>query len=273
MRGSVSLVNLPGIVLCVSGLPMIGSRALLPRCRHMTSTVHGTDDLLVGHLAFVRDYVLLARMARILRLLYLNGLSAGSLLRLALRVSLRRGLPNGPLGTDLTLLRRGLPRLPKLLGLLHLLWLPRRSLLFARHVAPAVVLARLPSSLLLRIALGPRPDLLASEPSLYALLRLFLLAAIASFSPLLLLLLTAKALLRRLLTRHLATTLHLRFPALGGFPAHASLLGGLEFHLLAQRQLARGLLPLDLAPVLLTAKATLNPHVGVLPPVRTGVLM
>lgn len=263
MRGSVSLVNLPGIVLCVSALHMIGSRALLPHCRHMTSTVHGTDDLLVGHLAFVRDYVLLARMARILRLLYLNGLSAGSLLRLALRVSLRRGLPNGPLGTDLTLLRRGLPRLPKLLGLLHLLWLPRRSLLFARHVAPAVVLARLPSSLLLRIALGPRPDLLASEPSLYALLRLFLLAAIASFSPLLLLLLTAKALLRRLLTRHLATTLHLRFPALGG----------LEFHLLAQRQLARGLLPLDLAPVLLTAKATLNPHVGVLPPVRTGVLM
>ena len=261
MRGSVSLVNPPGIVLCVSALHMIGSRALLPHCRHMTSTVHGTD------------YVLLARMARILRLLYLNGLSAGSLLRLALRVSLRRGLPNGPLGTDLTLLRRGLPRLPKLLGLLHLLWLPRRSLLFARHVAPAVVLARLPSSLLLRIALGPRPDLLASEPSLYALLRLFLLAAIASFSPLLLLLLTAKALLRRLLTRHLATTLHLRFPALGGFPAHASLLGGLEFHLLAQRQLARGLLPLDLAPVLLTAKATLNPHVGVLPPVRTGVLM
>lgn len=172
----------------------------------------------------------------------------------------------------MTLLRRGLPRLPKLLGLLHLLWLPRRSLLFARHVAPAVVLARLPGSLLLRIALGPRPDLLAPEPSLYALLRLFLLAAIASFS-LLLLLLTAKALLRRLLTRHLATTLHLRFPALGGFPAHASLLGGLEFHLLAQRQLARGLLPLDLAPVLLTAKATLNPHVGVLPPVRTGVLM
>ena len=263
MRGSVSLVNPPGIVLCVSALHMIGSRALLPHCRHMTSTVHGTDDLLVGHLAFVRDYVLLARMARILRLLYLNGLSAGSLLRLALRVSLRRGLPNGPLGTDLTLLRRGLPRLPKLLGLLHLLWLPRRSLLFARHVAPAVVLARLPSSLLLRIAFGPRPDLLASEPSLYALLRLFLLAAIASFSPLLLLLLTAKALLRRLLTRHLATTLHLRFPALGG----------LEFHLLAQRQLARGLLPLDLAPVLLTAKATLNPHVGVLPPVRTGVLM
>lgn len=272
MRGSVSLVNPPGIVLCVSALHMIGSRALLPHCRHMTSTVHGTDDLLVGHLAFVRDYVLLARMARILRLLYLNGLSAGSLLRLALRVSLRRGLPNGPLGTDLTLLRRGLPRLPKLLGLLHLLWLPRRSLLFARHVAPAVVLARLPSSLLLRIALGPRPDLLAPEPSLYALLRLFLLAAIASFS-LLLLLLTAKTLLRRLLTRHLATTLHLRFPALGGFPAHASLLGGLEFHLLAQRQLARGLLPLDLAPVLLTAKATLNPHVGVLPPVRTGVLM
>ncbi len=271
MRGSVSLVNLPGIVLCVSTLHMIGSRALLPHCRHMTSTVHGTDDLLVGHLAFVRDYVLLARMARILRLLYLNGLSVGSLLRLALRVSLRRGLPNGPLGTDLTLLRRGLPRLPKLLGLLHLLWLPRRSLLFARHVAPAVVLARLPGSLLLRIALGPRPDLLAPEPSLYALLRLFLLAAIASFS--LLLLLTAKALLRRLLTRHLATTLHLRFPALGGFPAHASLLGGLEFHLLAQRQLARGLLPLDLAPVLLTAKATLNPHVGVLPPVRTGVLM
>lgn len=270
MRGSVSLVNLPGIVLCVSGLPMTGSRALLPRCRHMTSTVHGTDDLLVGHLAFVRDYVLLARMARILRLLYLSGLSVGSLLRLALRVSLRRSLPNGPLGTDLTLLRRGLPRLPKLLGLLHLLWLPRRSLLFARHVAPAVVLARLPGSLLLRIALGPRPDLLAPEPSLYVLLRLFLLAAIASFS---LLLLTAKTLLRRLLTRHLATTLHLRFPALGGFPAHASLLGGLEFHLLAQRQLARGLLPLDLAPVLLTAKATLNPHVGVLPPVRTGVLM
>lgn len=271
MRGSVSLVNLPGIVLYVSALHMIGSRALLPRCRHMTSTVHGTDDLLVGHLAFVRDYVLLARMARILRLLYLSGLSVGSLLRLALRVSLRRSLPNGPLGTDLTLLRRGLPRLPKLLGLLHLLWLPRRSLLFARHVAPAVVLARLPGSLLLRITLGPRPDLLAPEPSLYVLLRLFLLAAIASFS--LLLLLTAKTLLRRLLTRHLATTLHLRFPALGGFPAHASLLGGLEFHLLAQRQLARGLLPLDLAPVLLTAKATLNPHVGVLPPVRTGVLM
>ncbi len=235
----------------------------------MTSTVHGTDDLLVGHLAFVRDYVLLARMVRILRLLYLSSLSVGSLLRLALRVSLRRGLSDGPLGTDLTLLRRGLPRLPKLLGLLHLLWLPRRSLLFARHVAPAVVLARLPGSLLLRIALGPRPDLLAPEPSLYVLLRLFLLAAIASFS----LLLTAKTLLRRLLTRHLATTLHLRFPALGGFPAHASLLGGLEFHLLAQRQLARGLLPLDLAPVLLTAKATLNPHVGVLPPVRTGVLM
>lgn len=271
MRGSVSLVNLPGIVLCVSALHMIGSRALLPRCRHMTSTVHGTDDLLVGRLAFVRDYVLLARMARILRLLYLSSLSVGSLLRLALRVSLRRGLSDGPLGTDLTLLRRGLPRLPKLLGLLHLLWLPRRSLLFARHVAPAVVLARLPRSLLLRIALGPRPDLLAPEPSLYALLRLFLLAATASFS--LLLLLTAKTLLRRLLTRHLATTLHLRFPALGGFPAHASLLGGLEFHLLAQRQLARGLLPLDLAPVLLTAKATLNPHVGVLPPVRTGVFM
>lgn len=194
MRGSVSLVNLPGIVLCVSALHMIGSRALLPHCRHMTSTVHGTDDLLVGHLAFVRDYVLLARMARILRLLYLSSLSVGSLLRLALRVSLRRGLPNGPLGTDLTLLRRGLPRLPKLLGLLHLLWLPRRSLLFARHVALAVVLARLPGCLLLRLAL-------------------------------------------------------------------------------AQRQLARGLLPLDLAPVLLTAKATLNPHVGVLPPVRTGVLM
>lgn len=240
MRGSVSLVNLPGIVLCVSALHMIGSRALLPHCRHMTSTVHGTDDLLVGHLAFVRDYVLLARMARILRLLYLNGLSVGSLLRLALRVSLRRGLPNGPLGTDLTLLRRGLPRLP--------------------------------GCLLLRLALGPRPDLLAPEPSLYALLRLFLLAAIASFS-LLLLLLTAKALLRSLLTRHLATALHLRLPALGGFPAHASLLRSLEFHLLAQRQLARGLLPLDLAPVLLTAKATLNPHVGVLPPVRTGVLM
>lgn len=272
MRGSVSLVNLPGIVLCVSALHMIGSRALLPHCRHMTSTVHGTDDLLVGHLAFVRDYVLLARMARILRLLYLNGLSVGSLLRLALRVSLRRGLPNGPLGTDLTLLRRGLPRLPKLLGLLHLLWLPRRSLLFARHVALAVVLARLPGCLLLRLALGPRPDLLAPEPSLYALLRPFLLAAIASFS-LLLLLLTAKALLRSLLTRHLATALHLRLPALGGFPAHASLLRSLEFHLLAQRQLARGLLPLDLAPVLLTAKATLNPHVGVLPPVRTGVLM
>lgn len=108
----------------------------------MTSTVHGTDDLLVGHLAFVRDYVLLARMARILCLLYLSSLSVGSLLRLALRVSLRRSLPNGPLGTDLTLLRRGLPRLPKLLGLLHLLWLPRRSLLFARHVVPAVVLAR-----------------------------------------------------------------------------------------------------------------------------------
>lgn len=56
----------------------------------------------------------------------------------------------------MTLLRRGLPRLPKLLGLLHLLWLPRRSLLFARHVALAVVLARLPGCLLLRLALGPR---------------------------------------------------------------------------------------------------------------------
>lgn len=238
MRGSVSLVNLPGIVLCVSALHMIGSRALLPHCRHMTSTVHGTDDLLVGHLAFVRDYVLLARMARILRLLYLSSLSVGSLLRLALRVSLRRGLSDGPLGTDLTLLRRGLPRLPKLLGLLRLLWLPRRSLLFARHVALAVVLARLLGSPLLRIAFGPRPDLLATEPSLYVLLRLFLLAAIAPFSLLLLLLLTAKALLRCLLTRHLAATLHLRFPTLGGFPAHAPLLGGLEFHLLAQRQLA-----------------------------------
>lgn len=272
MRGSVSLVNLPGIVLCVSGLPMIGSGALLPRCRHMTSAVHGTDDLLVGYLAFARDRVLLTRMARILRLLYLSGLSIGPLLCLALRVGLRWGLPNGPLGTDLTLLRRGLPRLPKMLGLLRLLWLPRRSLLFARHVALAVVLACLASSLLLRLAFGPRPDLLAPEPSLYALLSLFLLAAIASFS-LLLLLLTAKTLLRRLLTRHLAATLHLCFPALGGFPAHAPLLRSLEFNLLAQRQLARGLLPLDLTPVLLTAEAALNPHVGVLPPVRTGVLV
>lgn len=87
----------------------------------MTSTVHGTDGLLVGYLAFVRDRMFLARMARILRLLYLSGLSIGPLLCLALRVSLRWGLPNGPLGTDLTLLRRGLPRLPKLLGLLRLL--------------------------------------------------------------------------------------------------------------------------------------------------------
>lgn len=98
-------------------------------------------------------------------------------------------------------------------------------------------MARLPGSPLLRIAFGPRPDLLATEPSLYVLLRLFLLAAIAPFS-LLLLLLTAKALLRCLLTRHLAATLHFCFPTLGGFPAHAPLLGGLEFHLLAQRQLA-----------------------------------
>lgn len=100
-------------------------------------------------------------------------------------------------------------------------------------------MARLLGSPLLRIALRPRPDLLATEPSLYVLLRLFLLAAIAPFSlPLLLLLLTAKALLRCLLTRHLAATLHFCFPTLGGFPAHAPLLGGLEFHLLAQRQLA-----------------------------------
>lgn len=131
-------------------------------------------------------------------------------------------------------------------------------------------MARLLCSLPTRLAFGIQTHFLASEPTLNGRLGFGGLAALTTF---LLLLLAAQALLGRLLTRHLATTLHLRFPALGGFPAHASLLGGLEFHLLAQRQLARGLLPLDLAPVLLTAKATLNPHVGVLPPVRTGVLM
>lgn len=238
MRGSVSLVNLPGIVLCVSALHMIGSRALLPHCRHMTSTVRRLHDLIVWHLlhrllALLLTWLLLVMCLLDLPLLLrhlllgtslcllLGGLSLGALLRLTLRLDLRGRLAYRALRTRLLTRCYGLLRLAQLLCLL----LP-----LVRGISLAIVLARLLRGTLTCLAFGIQTHFLASEPTLDGLLGLGWLAALTTF---LLLLLTTQTFLGRLLLGHLTATLLLGSSALRRLATCTLLLGSLELDLLA----------------------------------------
>lgn len=254
------------------------NRLVFPLNRgHVTPAVRRSHDLPVWHLLHMPSALFLVHLLLVVRplgsslllrclllcslpRLLLSGLSLDTLLRLALCLGLRWRLADGALRTSLLVRCNGLVRLTYLLRLL----LP-----FVHDISLAVVLlARLPRSLPTRLALGAWAHLLASEPTLNGRLWLGrLVVPVALF----LLLLATHALFGCLLARHLTTSLHLGFATFRGLATHATLLGRLELHLLSQRQLARSLLALDLAPVFLTAEAPLHARLVIGLSTRTGI--
>lgn len=242
----------------------------------MTTTVYGPHDLLVWHLLHRPLALLLTRLLLATSLLdlllllrhllsgaslclLLGGLSLGALLRLTLRFDLRGRLAYRTLRTRL---------LARCSGLLRLTQLLRLPLPLVRGISLAVILAHLLCCTLTCLALGAQAHFLATEPALNGWLVFGKPIALAA---LLLLLLTAQALLGRLLLGHLTTALLLGRPALGCFATRTSLLGRLELDLLAQRQLMRSLLALGLAPIFLTAKTSLHTRIVIGLAARMGI--